>query len=48
MFNGRETIGGEALSVYTLDDPVPDPVRDQLTEDPRIIDTKYISLDNGE
>jgi D-3-phosphoglycerate dehydrogenase len=47
MFNGRETIGGEALSVYTLDDPVPDGVLAQLNEDARIIETKYISL-NGQ
>jgi D-3-phosphoglycerate dehydrogenase len=46
MFNGRETIGGEALSVYTLDDPVPDEVLDRLNEDGRIIETTYISL-NG-
>jgi D-3-phosphoglycerate dehydrogenase len=48
MFNGRETIGGEALSVYTLDDPVPDDVLAQLNADERIFETKYISLDNGE
>ncbi len=48
MFNGRETIGGEALSVYNLDDPVPEAVRKELHSDERIIETKYISLDNGE
>jgi D-3-phosphoglycerate dehydrogenase len=48
MYNGRGTIGGEALSVYNLDDPVTEAVRDRLNEDPRIIDTRYISLDNGE
>jgi len=46
MFNGRETIGGEALSVYTLDDPVPDDVLAELNEREYIIDTKYISLNN--
>ncbi|MEF8813798.1 MAG: phosphoglycerate dehydrogenase [Halovenus sp.] len=46
MFNGRETIGGEALSVYNLDDPVPDDVLDRLADDDRIIETTYISL-NG-
>jgi D-3-phosphoglycerate dehydrogenase len=46
MFNGRETIGGEALSVYNLDDPVPDDVLAQLNADERIFETKYISL-NG-
>jgi D-3-phosphoglycerate dehydrogenase len=48
MFNGRELIGGEALSVYNLDDPVPAAVLDQLNADGRIIETKYISLDNGD
>ncbi len=48
MYNARETIGGEALSVYNLDDPVPSSVLEELHEDPRIIETKYISLDNGE
>jgi D-3-phosphoglycerate dehydrogenase len=48
MFNGRETIGGEALSVYNLDDPVPEEVIDRLNQNPHITDTRYISLDNGE
>jgi D-3-phosphoglycerate dehydrogenase len=48
MYNGRETIGGEALSVYTLDDPVTDEVLAAINDDSRIIETKYISLDNGE
>jgi D-3-phosphoglycerate dehydrogenase len=48
MFNGRETFGGEALSVYNLDDPVPKDVLDHLHADERIIETKYISLDNGD
>ena len=48
MFNARETIGGEALSVYNLDDTVPDEIRDRLDADERLIDTKYISLDNGD
>jgi len=48
MFNGRETIGGEALSVYNLDEPVPDYVFERLIDDERITETKYISLDNGE
>ncbi len=47
MFNGREAIGGEALSVYTLDDPVDDAVLAALNEDDRLIETKYIALDNG-
>ena len=48
MFNGRETIGGEALSVYNLDDRVPESVLDELESDARIVRTKEISLDNGE
>jgi D-3-phosphoglycerate dehydrogenase len=44
MFNGRETIGGEALSVYTLDDPVSDEVLAALNDDDRLIETRYISL----
>jgi D-3-phosphoglycerate dehydrogenase len=48
MFNGRETIGGEALSVYNLDDRVPESVLDELESDARIVRTKDISLDNGE
>jgi D-3-phosphoglycerate dehydrogenase len=46
MFNGRETIGGEALTVYNLDDPVPDDVVAELLADERIIDVTQISL-NG-
>ncbi len=48
MFNGREVIGGEALSVYNLDEPVSDDVLARLNRDDRIIETKYISLDDGE
>jgi len=47
MYNGRETIGGEALSVYDLDHPVPDDVLDVLEDDDRIIEATYISLDEG-
>jgi D-3-phosphoglycerate dehydrogenase len=45
MFNGRGTIGGEALTVYNLDDPVPESVLERLQADERIIKTTYISLD---
>ncbi|ERG88439.1 MAG: D-3-phosphoglycerate dehydrogenase [halophilic archaeon J07HX5] len=45
MFNGRETIGGEALSVYTLDDAVPDALRATLEDDGRIIETTHITLE---
>ena len=47
MFNGRETIGGEALSVYNLDDPVPASVLAELESDERVARTKQISLDEG-
>ena len=48
MFNGRGTIGGKALSVYNLDDPVPGEVLDRLEENPHITGTEYISLDGEE
>jgi len=47
MFNGRETIGGEALTVYNLDDPVPDETVEELHADERVIDITQIQL-NGE
>ncbi len=47
MFNGRGTIGGEALSVYNTDDPVPEEALERLTADDRITETNYISLDDG-
>jgi D-3-phosphoglycerate dehydrogenase len=46
MFNARETIGGEALSVYNLDDPPSEDVLEAILDDERIIDVSYISL-NG-
>jgi D-3-phosphoglycerate dehydrogenase len=45
MFNARETIGGEALTVYSLDVDVPDEVLEQLLGDDRIIELKTITLD---
>ncbi len=48
MFNGREVIGGEALSVYNLDEPIGDDILERLNADDRILETKYISLDNGD
>jgi D-3-phosphoglycerate dehydrogenase len=45
MFNARETIGGEALTVYNLDDPVPDAVLRTLLDDERMIAVKRIELD---
>jgi D-3-phosphoglycerate dehydrogenase len=48
MFNGRETLGGEAMTVYNLDEPVPDEVVAEIRADERIIDVKGITLGNGE
>ena len=47
MFNARETIGGEALTVYNLDSAVPDGVVEELLADDRLIEVKTIEL-NGE
>ena len=46
MFNARGTIGGEALTVYNLDNPVPDAAIEQLLADDRIIGINEITL-NG-
>ncbi|WP_254536151.1 phosphoglycerate dehydrogenase [Halomarina litorea] len=46
MYNGRETIGGEALTVYSLDSEVPDELIEQLEEDERIIRAQYLALNN--
>jgi D-3-phosphoglycerate dehydrogenase len=48
MFNGRETIGGEALTVYNLDDPPTRAVLDELQSDGRIFSTTHVALNNGE
>jgi len=45
MFNARETIGGEALTVYNLDVDVPDDVLEELLADERITELKTITLD---
>ncbi len=46
MFNARETIGGEALTVYNLDDPVDAETRERLLADERVTDVTHIGL-NG-
>ena len=46
MFNARETIGGEALTVYNLDVDIPDEAVEQLLADERIIDITAITLDD--
>jgi len=45
MFNARETIGGEALTVYNLDDPVPTAVQEALLADDRLTQIREITLD---
>ncbi len=46
MFNARETIGGEALTVYDLDEAVPDDVLEDIKQDDRIMEATYIALNN--
>jgi D-3-phosphoglycerate dehydrogenase len=46
MFNARETIGGEALTVYSLDQAVSPSIREQLLDDERVNEIRYIQL-NG-
>ncbi len=46
MFNAREAHGGEALTVYNVDQEVPIEGRRELERDDRILETRYISL-NG-
>jgi D-3-phosphoglycerate dehydrogenase len=48
MYNARETIGGEALTVYNVDSAVPDTAFETLESDERIIEVKYISLNGVE
>jgi D-3-phosphoglycerate dehydrogenase len=48
MFNAREAHGGEALTVYTLDEAVPDEAKDVLEGDERIIEARYIELNGAE
>ncbi len=44
MFNSRETQGGEALTVYNLDEAVPADLLAELVDDGRIFDARYITL----
>jgi len=48
MYNGRETIGGEALTVYSLDDPVSEDVREGILADDRVTDVTYVELNGPE
>jgi len=47
MFNARETIGGEALTVYNVDGDVPDDAIEKLLGDERITEVREIVL-NGD
>jgi len=46
MFNSREAIGGEALTVYNLDSRPTDAVLEALNDDDRILETTVVEL-NG-
>jgi D-3-phosphoglycerate dehydrogenase len=46
MFNARETIGGEALTVYNLDEEIPDDALETLLADERMIEMRKIKLDS--
>jgi len=46
MFNARERHGGQALTVYNLDDSLPKTGREALENDDRIIDVHYITLND--
>ncbi|PSP69295.1 phosphoglycerate dehydrogenase, partial [Halobacteriales archaeon QH_9_66_26] len=46
MFNARGVIGGEAMTVYNLDEPITEELQDRLEDDDRVIETRYIAL-NG-
>ncbi|MFB6189142.1 MAG: phosphoglycerate dehydrogenase [Halapricum sp.] len=48
MFNSRETVGGEALTVYNLDQTPSDELLAELAADDRVIETTHISLDDDE
>jgi len=48
MFNARQTIGGEALTVYNVDDPIPDAAVERLLADERVTEVNIIVLDDGE
>ena len=47
MFNARETIGGQALTVYNLDEAVPDDVLAEIEADERIVEATYIALSSA-
>ncbi|MUV89616.1 phosphoglycerate dehydrogenase [Halapricum sp. CBA1109] len=46
MFNGRTALGGEALTVYNLDEAPDSAVIEELLADDRIIETTHVSLND--
>jgi D-3-phosphoglycerate dehydrogenase len=42
---GREKIGGQAVSLFHVDDPVPEPVLEELRQVPEIISAALIHLE---
>ena len=47
MYNAREAHSGEAMTVYNVDQAVPEEAREKLEADERIISTRYITLNDG-
>ena len=47
MYNAREAHSGEAMTVYNVDQAVPEEAREKLEADGRIISTRYITLNDG-
>jgi D-3-phosphoglycerate dehydrogenase len=47
MFNGRETVGGEAMTVSNLDSPVPEGALAAIRDDDRIIAVTQLTLGDG-
>ena len=45
---GEATIGGEAITVYDLDEEVGEDLLEQLEADERIIEARYITLDGAD
>jgi len=48
MFNAREIRGGEALTVYNLDQAVPAAVTETLIDDDRVVEVTEITLDDAD
>jgi D-3-phosphoglycerate dehydrogenase len=48
MFNARQTIGGEALTVYNVDGEISEGAREELLADDRITDVTFIKLNGAD